>query len=470
MSIETASMQLFGSEGTPESAQQGGPCAGLVLLYAPNFEQMQPAYPLTSREVTLGRDAQQADIVIPEPSVSRAHAKIAFRGNAWFLTDLKSRNGTLVDGRFVGSIELEHLHEIRIGDAIFKFVTSGAENYLPYRLDGAMLYGRARKAQRMTGLVGGYQLDHIASALERIAPTNLSVMVLGESGTGKEVVAREIHRVSGRRGTLQAVNCAAIPANLLESELFGYKRGAFSGADRDKMGLVRAAHGGTLFLDEIGDMPLEAQAKLLRVLETREVFPLGATQAERVDVRVICATHRDLVKMQKENRFRGDLFARLNDYSVTLPPLRERKEDIYQLAVHMLHRHNRPDLRLSFPFLTGLLHYDFPYNVRELEAVIKRAIALADGPDLRAEHLTDAIREHMQMYGKPAMLAEPTTEATEAVRAQRPSAPTEEELRGLLARYRGNVAAIGRELGKERMQIHRWMKRYGISPDEYRDS
>src|SRR5690606_37993476 len=115
----------------------------------------------------------------------------------------------------------------------------------------------------------------------------------GESGTGKEVVAREIHRVSGRRATLQAVNCAASPANLLESELFGYKRGAFSGADRDKMGLVRAAHGGTLFLDEIGDMPLEAQAKLLRVLETLEVFPLGATQAERVDVRVICATHRD---------------------------------------------------------------------------------------------------------------------------------------------------------------------------------
>lgn len=462
-------MQLFGSEGTPEGARQGGPCAGLVLLYAPGFERMQPAYLLTSREVTIGRDAEQSDIVVPEQAVSRAHAKIVYRGQGWFLSDLKSRNGTLVDGRFIDTIELEHLHEVRIGDAIFKFVATGAEGYLPYRLDGLMLHGRPRMAQRMTGLVGGHQIDAIAASLERIAPTNLSVMVLGESGTGKEVVARELHRISGRRGTLQAVNCAAIPANLLESELFGYKRGAFSGADRDKLGLIRSADGGTLFLDEIGDMPLEAQAKLLRVLETREVFPLGATQAERVDVRVVCATHRDLAKMQKEHRFRGDLFARLNDYSVTLPPLRERKEDVYQLAVHMLRRHNRPDLRLSFPFLTGLLHYDFPYNVRELEAVIKRAIALTDGPDLRAEHLTDAIREQMLMYGKPAMLAEPGVEPVDAGKAQRPSAPTEEELRVLLVRHRGNVAAIGRELGKERMQIHRWMKRYGISPDEYRD-
>src|SRR5690606_30598675 len=128
----------------------------------------------------------------------------------------------------------------------------------------------------------------------------------------------------------------------------------------------------------------------------------------------------------------------------------------YQLAMHMLRRHHRLDLRLSFPFLTGLLHYDFPYNVRELEAVIKRAIALTDGPDLRAEHLTDAIREQMLMYGKPAMLAEPVGVSVESGKGQRPPAPTEEELRGLLLRYRGNVAAIGRELGKERMQIHRW--------------
>lgn len=319
-------------------------------------------------------------------------------------------------------------------------------------------------------LTCNYRIRQIFEILPAIAETSSTVLIEGETGTGKELFARAIHNLSLRgKKPFVAVNCGALPDTLLESELFGYKAGAFTDARKDKPGRVAAAEGGTLFLDEIGDMPLEAQAKLLRVLETREVFPLGATQAEKVDVRVVCATHRDLAKMQKEHRFRGDLFARLNDYSVTLPPLRERKEDIYRLAVHMLHRHNRPDLRLSFPFLTGLLHYDFPYNVRELEAVIKRAIALTDGPELRAEHLTDAIREQMLMYGKPAMLAEPDADVVDPAKGQRPTAPTEEELRGLLVRHRGNVAAIGRELGKERMQIHRWMKRYGISPDEYRE-
>lgn len=473
MSFETATMQLFDAPASPDGLRQGGTSAGLVLLYAPGFEHMQATYLLTSREVTIGRDPSQSSVVLHEQAVSREHARISYREGRWFLSDLKSRNGTLLDGQFVSEVELEPFHEIRIGDAIFKFVSAGAENYLPHRLDGAMLGGSERRAKRITELVGGYQIDKLAADLEKIAQTNLSVIVLGESGTGKEVVARELHRASGRSGTLQAINCAAIPANLLESELFGYKRGAFSGADRDKLGIIRSAHRGTLFLDEIGDMPLEAQAKLLRVLETREVFPLGATQGEKVDVRIVAATHRDLVKMQRENRFRGDLYARLNDYSVILPPLRERKEDIYRLARHMLARHGRPDLGLSFPFVVGLLHYDFPFNVRELEAAIKRAIALSEGPELAADHLPDAIREQMASYGRPAAMtpqAAPPLEAPSAVASPRPSVPNEEELRALLVQHRGNIAAVGRAYGKERMQVHRWMKRYGIVPDEYRES
>src|SRR6185503_14726634 len=179
---------------------------------------------------------------------------------------------------------------------------------------------------------GGYQIDRLASALERVSKSEISVILLGESGTGKEVFAQQLHDWSGRKGAFQAVNCAAIPATLLESELFGYKRGAFSGADRDKTGLVRSADGGTLFLDEIGDMPPDAQAKLLRVLQSKEIVPVGAHTPERVDVRVVCATHRDLTKLQAEGRFRGDLFARLNEYSLRLPPLRERKEDIFVLS------------------------------------------------------------------------------------------------------------------------------------------
>jgi transcriptional regulator with GAF, ATPase, and Fis domain len=293
-------------------------------------------------------------------------------------------------------------------------------------------------------------------------------MLLGASGTGKEVAANELHQLSGRPGRFAAVNCAAIPAQLIESELFGFKRGAFSGADRDKPGLIRSADGGTLLLDEIGDMPLEAQAKLLRVLQSREVFPLGATTPERVDVRVIAATHRDLGRMQREGKFREDLYARLNEYKLVLPPLYERKEDIFGLVLRFLERHGRPDLRPSFPFMTALLHYDWPHNVRELEACIKRCIALADGPVLGPNLLPDALTEAMSDYGKaqgPVQLPAP-----ERQRLPGSGTPSEGELRALLAEHGGNVAAVGRELGKARMQIHRWMKRYGIEVDEYRSA
>ncbi len=473
MTIDTASMQLFGTPAGPESAARGLTSAGLVLLYAPCFEQMRPAYLFTAPTLVVGREAA-ADVVIPEPSVSRRHARISYRGDAWWVEDLDSHNGTLVDGAFVAEAELEHLCEVRIGDAIFKFVAAGAESYIAYRLDGVMVAGATRRSTRLPGLVGGYQMDRIASDLERVARADLSVLVLGESGTGKEVVAHELHRASGRTGALQAINCAAIPANLLESELFGYKRGAFSGADRDKLGLVRAADGGTLFLDEIGDMPTEAQVKLLRVLETREVFPVGATTGERVDVRLVSATNRDLARAQHEGRFRGDLLARLQDYRVALPPLRERKEDLYLLARHLLARHGHPDVVLSFAFLTGLLHYDFPFNIRELESALKRGVALARGPELGATDLPDAIRDLMSRYGQRGVTSPVVTMPGEAPVAAPPPPvvrvrpPDEAELRRLLGQHAGNVAAVGRLFGKERMQVHRWMKRWGIDPDEYR--
>ena len=350
--------------------------AGLVLLYAPNFHQFHPAYPFQHTEVTLGRDPQNG-VSIPEQAVSRQHSRIQLREGRWVLSDLGSRNGTMVGGRFITEVELQPNDEIRIGDAIFKFVREGAERFVGYRMDGQV--AGARRAQRLTELIGGAQMDQIAADIERIAPTELSSVVLGETGTGKEVVARGLHRLSGRKGSLQAINCAAIPPNLLESELFGYRRGAFSGADRDKPGLIKLADGGTLFLDEIGDMPLDAQAKLLRVLQSREVFPLGATTAERVDIRVVCATHRDLYQYVREGKFRGDLFARLNEHVVRLPPLRERKEDVYQLALAFGARYGRPDIRFTFSFMVALLHHEWPFNVRELESCIKRGVALTEG-------------------------------------------------------------------------------------------
>jgi transcriptional regulator with GAF, ATPase, and Fis domain len=461
--------------GDPRARQSR---SGLVLLYAPNFEQFYSAYVFGVAELIIGRDPANP-ICVPEQAVSRQHARITYDGRRWLLTDLRSRNGTMLDGQFVqGDVELQHLHEIRIGDAIFKFVDRSAERYVPYRLDGAV--AGPRRAKILTELVGGCQMDAIAADVERIAPTELTCVILGETGTGKEVAARGIHRASARRGSFQAINCAAIPHNLLESELFGYRRGAFSGADRDKPGLIKLADGGTLFLDEIGDMPLDAQAKLLRVLQAREVFPLGATTAERVDIRVVCATHRDLNQYVKEGKFRGDLFARLNEHVVRLPALRERKEDIYQLARTFGVRYGRPNIQFSFSFLVALMHYDWPFNVRELESCIKRGVALL-GADvtspLDTQQLPDQIAEAMLSYGERPRVNAPSVSppgvvpqeasSPQAASSKRP-APTEPQLRDLLNRHRGNVAAVGRELGKERMQVHRWLKKYGISLDEYR--
>src|SRR5690606_12311914 len=229
---------------------------------------------------------------------------------------------------------------------------------------------------------------------------------------------------------------------------------------------VRTAHRGTLLLDEIGDMPLDAQAKLLRVLQSKEVLPLGSTQAEHVDVRFVAATHQDLGRLQRDGRFRQDLYARLNEYELRLPPLRERKEDVYALGRAFLARHGRPDLSPSVPFMVALLHHDWPYNVRELEAAVKRALTLAEGAILEPELLPEAVREAVSEYGRPAEGSSPESVAGEAVLTQ--PAPSEAELRALLESHRGNVAAVGRELGKARMQIHRWMRRYGIDVDDYR--
>jgi len=327
-------------------------------------------------------------------------------------------------------------------------------------------------------------MARVLQVAEAVAGSRAAVLIAGESGTGKELLARTIHDASERKGPFQAINCAALPANLIESELFGYRKGAFTGANQDKPGLVRAAHLGTLFIDEIGDMPLEAQAKLLRLLQEREVLPIGATTAERVDVRVVAATHRDLEAEVAAGRFRGDLLARLREFSVRLPPLRERREDLYPLTLFFLRRAGRGDVAVTLPFMLALAHYGWPYNVRELESAIKLAVALSDGRELDLKHLPESVQEGLRTHGRQGpttspgvggpMLAPPLV-APEPLRAPVPLAkpkpagpPTEPQLREILARHKGNIAAVGRELGKERMQVHRWLKRYSIDISQYR--
>jgi hypothetical protein len=376
----------------------GSSRSGLVLLYAPAFTELQPAYVFDAPEVIIGRDAHNP-ICVPEPAVSRRHACIASRHPGWVLNDFGSRNGTIVDGAFVGEVELENLGEIRVGDAIFKFVQDSADCYVRYRLDGKV--AGERLAKSVQGLAGGWQMDRVAAAIERIALSPLSCIISGETGTGKKIVAHELHRASGRGGSFQAVNCAAIPPVLFEGEIFGYRRGAFPGADRDRPGLLEQSDGGTLLLDEIGVMPLEAQAKLLRVLQEHRVFPLGATHPVHVDVRVLGGTQRDLYRNVCEGTFREDLFARLTDHTVKLPPLRERKEDTFQLARAFGAKFGKPKLAFTLSFMVALLHYDWPFNVSELESCIARGVTLAgEGQPLDTPHLPDAIFECMASYGQ----------------------------------------------------------------------
>lgn len=242
------------------------------------------------------------------------------------------------------------------------------------------------------GMIGSSPgMQQVFERIQRVAPTDTTVLILGESGTGKELVARALHEQSPRRQSpLITVNCAAIPENLIESELFGHEKGAFTGAHETHRGLVEAAHGGSLFLDEIGELPAEAQARLLRVLQEGEIRRVGSTQSRRVDVRLIAATHRDLKQRVEDGEFRADLYFRLHVMEITLPPLRERGDDINELAERLLERTckrlNRPTMHFTEEALQSLKHYHWPGNVREMENLIERSVILAD-----SEHIDSKV-------------------------------------------------------------------------------
>ncbi len=246
------------------------------------------------------------------------------------------------------------------------------------RLEGTpQLIGQAPSMQRVRVLI------------EKVAPTNSTVLILGETGTGKELVARALHDQSTRaENPFVAINCGALPETLIESELFGHRKGAFTGADDHRVGLFEVAHGGTIFLDEIGELPKAMQAKLLRVLESGEIRRVGENKSTTVDVRVVCATHRDLPLMVAEEEFREDLMYRINTFEIDLPPLRERIEDVPALARHLLSRHRRgAEAELAEDAVESLRGHVWPGNVRELANVIEHATILCDAGPIRREHL-----------------------------------------------------------------------------------
>ncbi len=313
--------------------------------------------------------------------------------------------------------------------------------------------------QTNMGLVGESQtMDRLRGEIQQVARSQAAVLINGESGTGKELVAQAIHTQSERSGAaFLAVNCAGIPPDLMESEFFGHEAGAFTGARQGRKGLFAEASGGTLLLDEIGEMPLALQAKLLRVLQEGSIKPVGADHEETVDVRILAATHVDLMKAVHEGAFREDLYYRLETLSLNVPPLRDRGEDVELLAMHFLkeacRRHNRGFIKLSDVSLRVIRDYPFPGNVRELSSAIERAVTFCDGDTIQPEHLPERIRKRQNLQTNPA--PEPTTGNL----SEWPTLDTlqQDYVRRVMAAVDGNKRRAAQILGINRRTLYRWL-------------
>ncbi len=403
---------------------------------------------------------------LPDALVSREHARLVRAGDRWILEDKNSKNGVLVNGVAGRSNWLRDGDFFEIGHAFFFYreepLSEGEEILREFSPSPQLPEGLATLLPSFARELG---------KLARVARTPVPVLLEGETGTGKELLARAYHYLSGRTGPLVAVNCGALPQNLLETELFGHKKGAFSGAHEDRSGHVRAAHGGTLLLDEIAELPLPSQTAFLRVLQEREVVPVGGTRAVSVDFRLVSATHGDLAALCTSGAFREDLYARLAGFHVRVPPLRARREDL-GLIIPAIFRRTMPNVpvpRLSPEVVRAFFKYRWPHNVRELERCLTTAAALARDR-IDPEHLPEPIRAELAPAGSSGSVAVVTQTAPLASPPVPP--PTREdkeaELIALLHSHRGNVSRVAEALGTSRAQVHRLMDRFGIDLEKYR--
>jgi transcriptional regulator with GAF, ATPase, and Fis domain len=437
------------------------------------------------RSLEHGADLRTLDVRIPDPAISQRHASLVRDGAAWVLEDLASTNGTRVDGESIGRAALRDGAVVELGSTLlvvrFALATpSGTARTVSFD-------ATARGQDGLATLVPEYA--HALATFARVSMSHVSLLLLGESGTGKEVLARAAHGLSGRKGAFVPLNCGALPASLVEAQLFGHVRGAFSGAQNNQPGFVRSSDGGTLFLDEIGDLPLPAQAALLRVLQEKEVTPIGSASRHPVDLRVVAATHRriDAQATQVDGAsFRGDLYARLAGFTHGLPPLRERREDIGLLLRDLLPTvapQRAPDLRLSVELGRALLSHDWPFNVRELQQALSVATVLATDV-VRLAHAPEALRVLRgrsapetatvpPAVGSAPRAAGPTTPRVGGSTMPRPELSSQdralkETVETALRTHRGNVSEVARVLGKTRMQVHRWMRRFDLDVQRFR--
>ena len=397
---------------------------------------------LRLQEAPVGVGAHpQNQLVLEDRLVSSFHCRLFVQGGRWRVRDLGSTNGIAVDGLRVTEAELEAGSRIRVGSHELRL-----ERELP------------RWPVALPGLLARDPVfAPVLELLRRAAPSALPVTILGESGTGKEVAARAVHELSSRRdGPFVPLNCGAISQELAEAELFGHEKGAFTGAVFSAPGAFGAADGGTLFLDEIGDLPLNLQVKLLRALEAGEVKPVGAARPRRIDVRVVCATHRDLAQRVKTGDFREDLYYRLRGVSVELPPLRHRPHDVLPLAEHFLPAKTAftPDARAA------LLAHRWPGNVRELRHVVQLAALLSDSRLIRA----NALRFDGAAGQLPAKVCEAAGPEPAGVDLRGKTLGELEELaiRAAMLRHGGNRRATAAELGIARSSLLRKLDALGL--------
>ena len=395
------------------------------------------------------RSDRRLVIALPDLEMSRLHVRLVRRGDTWTLHDPGSKNGTVVAGARTSRCDLKDGDLIELGHSLLVYrdgdgpATDRGDRDLADDQEVAEMF-------RTLSL----ELERRAIDLERIAPTKVPVLVVGETGTGKELVARAIHEQSGRSGPFVPVNCGALPRELVESELYGYRRGAFSGAREDRTGLARKADHGTLFLDEVAELPEDSQVALLRLLQEGEVRPIGSSELVRVNVRVVAATHQDLATRMDDGRFRRDLHGRLAGYQMVVPPLRDRIEDIGPLIALLLRRLGFQEGAPTFQqrAAAALFSHAYPANVRELEQALGAAVALASNGSIGLEHLPQPIRS--------AAVQGPSLEPQDAA--------LRNELIELFRQNGGNVRATARVMDKAPVQIRRWCQRLRIDPGEFR--
>lgn len=394
------------------------------------------------------------DIVLKDDSVSRRHAELELTDAGIVLRDLESTNGTFYEGCWVREVVLPPKGRFSVGETVLQ-------------VDSGTAYDVPLGEPSVGGIVGeSAAIRECTALLERYAQSDAPVLITGETGTGKDVFARALHILSARReAPLEVFDCSAIAASLIESELFGHVRGAFTDAREDRAGIFERSDGGTLLLDEIGELPLELQPKLLRALETGTVRRLGADKSVKTNVRLVAATNRDLSTMVAEGRFRSDLYYRLNVLKIEVPPLRRRRDDIPVLCAAMMLQMSNPRRSLTPEALSFLMSYDWPGNVRELRNVLHRAMVLAKD-QIEPQHFL-LLNEGRASPAPPVRDESPMDwEASFHVSKERCIENFEREyLVRLLDRHRGRVVRAAAAAGISRQTLHRLMVRHDLATE-----